>query len=75
MSKTPKLNPTHLRAEEFVIPVAGPIAAILYQRIKFYCKLNEESGKTKYQEDDRWWTWASYGDLSGEYVYLSLIHI
>jgi len=70
-----KLDTIHLRAEEIAIPVAGAIGAILYQRIKFYCDLNKEGNKVKYEEDGRWWTWASYGSLADEYVYWSVDQI
>ena len=75
MSKKLKLATTQLKLEEIVIPVAGTIAAIIYQRIKFFCDLNKEKNRKKYFDDDRWWMWSSYGAFQEEYPYWSLDQI
>lgn len=67
----PKFDMTQISMQEIVIPAAGPIAATLYQRIKFYCDLNKKQKKTRYFEDGKWWTWQSLASFEEEYPYWS----
>ena len=69
--KKVKAEGTQIAMEELVIPAAGPIAATLYQRIKFYCDLNKKQNKKRYLMDDRWWTWQSLSSFEEEYPYWS----
>ena len=71
----PKFEMTQISMQEVVIPVAGPIAATLYQRIKFYCDLNKKQKKTKYYEDGSWWTWQSLSSFEEEYPYWSRMSV
>lgn len=71
----PKFEMTQISMQEIVIPAAGPIAATLYQRIKFYCDLNQKHNKKRYFEDNKWWTWQSWGSFNEEYPYWSTSQI
>lgn len=67
----PKFEMTQIAMQEVVIPAAGPIAATLYQRIKFYCDLNKKQNRKRYFEDNKWWTWQSLTSFVEEYPYWS----
>jgi len=71
----PKFEMTQISMQEVVIPAAGPIAATLYQRIKFFCDLNKKQNKTRYFEDGKWWTWQSLASFEEEYPYWSKMSV
>tara|TARA_B100002019_G_scaffold283139_1_gene289209 strand:+ start:219 stop:1151 length:933 start_codon:yes stop_codon:yes gene_type:complete len=71
----PKFETTQITMQEVVIPAAGPIAATLYQRIKFFCELNKKQNKKKYFNDGRWWTWQSLSSFEEEYPYWSRMSV
>lgn len=67
---------TNINCEELVIPAAGPIAAILYHRIRYWCREHAKRGnKKKYHEDGHWWQWDSYTSMMEVYPYFSKMQI
>tara|TARA_B100000579_G_scaffold437938_1_gene470085 strand:+ start:4839 stop:5798 length:960 start_codon:yes stop_codon:yes gene_type:complete len=66
---------TNINCEEVVIPAAGTVAAILYHRMRYWCRTNRDTNNTKYKEDERWWLWDSYGSIQKCYPYYSVMQI
>jgi hypothetical protein len=66
---------TNINCEELVIPAVGTLAAVLYHRMRYWCRTNQSSGNNKYKDDDRWWTWDSYTGIQECYPYYSIMQI
>lgn len=62
---------TTINCESLIIPAVGTVAAILYHRIRHFCRVHNDSGNQMYFEDGLWWQWDSLRSMEEKYPYFS----